>query len=182
MDEPNLHRIVTKNLFLLFFFFLKISFQWTQPNQGRDEQNRQKNNIIFQNKGNISCAYFHLILFEFLRVVQMKEISFFRYRNAFERKFSPKNQSTISTRTTFLTANKKSRENFLNLWLLGCAVVVAVLKISLGRKWSRRCPEGGAENIISVNYDETNSGAEGATASRRKVSDKWGPHELWRKL
>lgn len=35
VDEPNQHRMVTENLFL--FQFLKISFQWTQPNRGRDE-------------------------------------------------------------------------------------------------------------------------------------------------
>lgn len=43
VDEPNQHRMLTENLFWCIFFAKKISLQWTQPNRGRDEQNRRKN-------------------------------------------------------------------------------------------------------------------------------------------
>lgn len=99
----------------------------------------------------------------------MKEISCFRYRNSFEKKISRKIRPTLARGPRFWLQTKNPGENFLNLWLLGCvSSLLLYLKFREAGNEAGRCPEGwGAENIISVNYDETNSGAEGATAGEK---------------
>lgn len=113
----------------------------------------------------------------------MKEISIFRYRNLFERKIS---QNKINpTWSHFLTAKKKIPRKlfeFMTSWVL-CVVVVALyLKFREAGNEAGDVRQGfGVENIISVNYDETNNpggGGKGHHHRQGKVSDKWGAHEL----
>lgn len=67
-------------------------------------------------------------------------------------------------------------------WIYDFLGVLLYLKFPWGRKWSRRCPEGSRKyNFSQLRWDKLHRGHRGRHR-RRKVSDKWGPHELWRKL
>lgn len=84
-----------------------------------------------------------------------------------------------------MTANKKIPRKlfeFMTSWVL-CVVVVALyLKFREAGNEAGDVRQGfGVENIISVNYDETNNPGEGGKGHHQhqgKVSDKWGAHEL----
>lgn len=107
----------------------------------------------------------------------MKEISLFSFPNLFWEENFPKNWS--NSWITF--CKQKIPEK--TFWIYDFLGVLLYLKFPWGRKWSRRCPEGSRKyNFSQLRWDELRVGAQRGRHRRRKVSDKWGPHELWRKL
>lgn len=93
--------------------------------------------------GNISCAYFHLILFEFLESVTHVRNFHFSFPNLFCEENFPKNKS--NSWTTFLAANKKSRRKLFEFMTSRLyVVVVAVLKISLRPEMKQEMSGGGS--------------------------------------
>lgn len=103
---------------VLMQFFRKFPFSGHYLIEAETSKIAKKMRLEFPKWRTISCDYFNLKIvgFCFACVRKMKEISFFRPRN-----FSQKKISRIKhtpPRGVSFWANKKSRENFLNLWLL----------------------------------------------------------------
>lgn len=162
MDEPNQHRMSTENLFWCICYE-KFPFSGHNLIEAETSKIAEKIRLEFSKWRTHLLRVFSPDIGFVLRLWKMKEISVFfcfRCRIWMSEQFPEKNAVQHVEPLHFGgLANKKSRENFLNLWLLGRCCCCACKFREAGNE-GKRCPGGRKYNFSQLRWD------------RRKVSDK----------